>query len=110
MNGSLRVKKTTTSCWVKQGRTHAYVLCLKFLTFANNSRTPSSAQIKFISGDSFNFTFFSGGMQTCQPKKLKSGDTLFFDRKNLEILPRTGRKSKSREIRLMFPQNYIYCA
>ena len=79
MNGSLRVKKKTTGCWVKQGRTHAYVLCLKFLTFANNSRTPSSAQIKFISGDSFNFTFFSGGMQTCQPKKLKSGDTLFFD-------------------------------
>ena len=30
--------------------------------------------------------------------------------KNLEILPKTGRKLKSREIRLMFPQNYIYCA
>ena len=37
---------------------HAFCV-LTFLTLFNNK---SSVQIKFISGDSFNFTFFSGGI------------------------------------------------
>ena len=38
-------------------------------------------------------------------KKLKSGDILFSDWKNLEILPKRERRSKSWEMWLMFLQN-----
>ena len=50
-------KKKAGSWWVKQGRTSPYFLSFKILTLSNNNRTSPSVQIKFISGDSFNFTF-----------------------------------------------------
>ena len=46
--GSNKVARTPTFC------------VLKFLTLSNNNWASPSVQIKFISGDSFNFTFFFG--------------------------------------------------
>ena len=46
--------KNKKNCWVKQGRTSACSLSFKI--------SSSSVQIKFISGDSFNFSFFFGGI------------------------------------------------
>ena len=42
---------------------------LKFLTLSSNNWTSSFVQIKFISGDLFNFSFFFGGIFTTIFKK-----------------------------------------
>ena len=49
--------------WVKQGSTFTYFLCFKIPeTFQIITRLRSSVQVKYISGDSFKFTFFFGSI------------------------------------------------